>query len=233
MAKWNLINGSLNRISVGSRTNVWGVNSAGEIYRYTQDDANPWIQVPGTLTDIGAAADGTVWGVNSAGNSYRYSGDGTWTPIGGSVQVQRISVGSRTNVWGLSSPGISTIVRYSQDDDNPWIQQYLGNLSSDIGAAADGTMWSVGSDGTIWRYLDTGTFTQVNGVLNRISVGSRTNVWGLNSAGEIYIYTQNDKNPFTQVSGPPLSEIGAAADGTVWGVISSAAIYRYDCSSSQ
>jgi hypothetical protein len=51
---------------------VWGVNSAGHIYRYTQDDANPWVQIPGGLSDIGAGSDGAVWGVNSAGNIYRY-----------------------------------------------------------------------------------------------------------------------------------------------------------------
>ncbi|MGA5407453.1 tectonin domain-containing protein, partial [Streptomyces lavendulocolor] len=69
------ISGGLARISAGSRTNVWGVNSGGGIYRYTGNDSNPWINIPGALTDIGAAPDGTVWGVNAAGNIYRYSGD--------------------------------------------------------------------------------------------------------------------------------------------------------------
>ncbi|MEV5202818.1 tectonin domain-containing protein, partial [Streptomyces sp. NPDC053720] len=72
---WKKIPGGLTRISAGSRTNVWGVNANGNIYRYTGDDANPWVQIPGGLTDIGAAADGTVWGVNSAGSIYRYTGD--------------------------------------------------------------------------------------------------------------------------------------------------------------
>jgi len=73
MAQWTQIGGALKRISAGSQTNVWGVNSAGNIYRYTGNDASPWVQIPGGLSDIGAAADGTVWGVNSAGNIYRYS----------------------------------------------------------------------------------------------------------------------------------------------------------------
>ncbi|MEU5091641.1 tectonin domain-containing protein [Streptomyces sp. NPDC021356] len=75
MADWKQISGALVRIAAGSRTNVWGVNSAGNIYRYTNNDADPWQQIPGALTDIGAGADGTVWGVNSAGNIYRYTGD--------------------------------------------------------------------------------------------------------------------------------------------------------------
>ena len=75
MAHWKQISGGLTAISAGSRTNVWGVNSSGSIYRCTGDDTKPWIQIPGALTDIGAAADGTVWGVNAAGNIYRYTGD--------------------------------------------------------------------------------------------------------------------------------------------------------------
>ncbi|MEU1899575.1 tectonin domain-containing protein, partial [Nocardiopsis dassonvillei] len=67
--------GALTRISTGSRTIVWGVNSSAAIYRYTNDDANPWVNIPGGLTDISAAADGTVWGVNANNNIYRYTGD--------------------------------------------------------------------------------------------------------------------------------------------------------------
>ena len=72
---WVNIKGSLKRISAGSRSNVWGVNAVGSIFRYTGDDNNPWINIPGTLTDIGAAADGTVWGVNASGQVFRYTGD--------------------------------------------------------------------------------------------------------------------------------------------------------------
>ncbi|MFF8641030.1 hypothetical protein [Streptomyces sp. NPDC015345] len=31
------MSGGLTRIAAGSRTNVWGVNSAGNIHRYTGD----------------------------------------------------------------------------------------------------------------------------------------------------------------------------------------------------
>ena len=57
---------------VRDRVLWWGVNSAHNIYAYTQDDATPWVQIPGGLSDIGAGVDGAVWGVNPAGNIYRY-----------------------------------------------------------------------------------------------------------------------------------------------------------------
>ncbi|KAJ7289658.1 hypothetical protein C8J57DRAFT_1165425, partial [Mycena rebaudengoi] len=96
---WKNIPGGLSRISAGSATNVWRVNSGGNIYRYTGDDSNPWVHIPGGLSDIGAAADGTVWGVNSAGNIYRYTGDtrdpNGWVHIAGGLSA--ISVGTKTN----------------------------------------------------------------------------------------------------------------------------------------
>nr|WP_263295918.1 tectonin domain-containing protein [Streptomyces angustmyceticus] len=75
MADWKQISGGLTTISVGSRTHVWGVNSLGQMYRYTGHDSNPWIGIPGKAVDIGVAADGTVWHVNSGGGIYRYTGD--------------------------------------------------------------------------------------------------------------------------------------------------------------
>lgn len=75
MADWKNISGGLTTISVGSRTHVWGVNSSGQIYRYTGHDANPWGGIPGSAVDIGVAADGMVWHVNSACAIYRYAGD--------------------------------------------------------------------------------------------------------------------------------------------------------------
>lgn len=75
MAEWQRVSGALVRIAAGSRSNVWGVNAGGNIYRYTNNDASPWIQMPGIATDIGAAADGTVWHIYAGGEIYRFTGD--------------------------------------------------------------------------------------------------------------------------------------------------------------
>ncbi|MCM2388236.1 tectonin domain-containing protein, partial [Streptomyces albipurpureus] len=72
---WVPVSGGLTRITAGSRTTVWGINSSDQIYRYTNHDANPWVGIPGAAVDIGAASDGTVWCVNSGGGIYRYTGD--------------------------------------------------------------------------------------------------------------------------------------------------------------
>ncbi|KAJ7245722.1 hypothetical protein C8J57DRAFT_1678968 [Mycena rebaudengoi] len=110
---WIKIPGALKRISVGSRTDVWGVNAGGNIYRYTSNDSKPWVRIPGSLTDIGAGADGRVWGVNSAGNIYRYTGHegdpNAWVPISGNLSA--MSAGIKTNVWGWTAQAASTRIR--------------------------------------------------------------------------------------------------------------------------
>ena len=70
------------------------------------------------------------------------------------------------------------------------------------------------------------TWKQIAGGLSAISAGSRTNVWGVNSADQIWRYTNQDANPWLQIPGG-LSDVGAAADGTVWGVNSAGNIWRY------
>jgi virginiamycin B lyase len=52
-------------------------------------------------------------------------------------------------------------------------------------------------------------------------------VWGVNSADDAYAYTQDDAHPWVQIPGS-LVDIGAGADGTVWGVNSAGKIFRYD-----
>ncbi|MFC9189260.1 tectonin domain-containing protein [Streptomyces cyaneofuscatus] len=51
------------------------MDSANAIYRYTNNDASPWVNIPGTATDIAAGADGTAWHVNKNGDIFRYTGD--------------------------------------------------------------------------------------------------------------------------------------------------------------
>ncbi|KAJ7574961.1 hypothetical protein C8J56DRAFT_1032801 [Mycena floridula] len=126
---WTKISGALKRISAGSRTNVWGVNAAGNIYRYTGDDSNPWVQIPGALTDIGA------------GDSKH------WVQIPGALTA--ISAGVETNVWGVNSAG--NIYTSTGDDAKPWVQVAGGLV--DIGAGTDGTVWGVNSAGNIYRWI--------------------------------------------------------------------------------
>ena len=132
--------------------------AGASIFRYTQNDAEPWAWIAGlggNPIDIGAAADGTVFVINSNGDIHRYGDDETWKYIqptwDRSGSLIAISAGSRTNVWGVHLTG--NIYCYTPSSDGPWVQ-IPGGLS-DIGAGVDGAVWGVNSAGNIYHYIRT------------------------------------------------------------------------------
>ena len=60
--------GALTWVSVGQDDTVWGVNSAGKIYRWMGTD---WQQIPGALVEISAGNAKNIWGVNAGSNIYQ------------------------------------------------------------------------------------------------------------------------------------------------------------------
>jgi hypothetical protein len=71
-----------------------------------------------------------------------------------------------------------------------------------------------------------GGFQQVPGSLSQLSVGSDGTVWGLSSAGQIWMF-----NPETQtwLQAPGLlTQVTVASNGVVWGLNAAGQIYRYD-----
>ena len=165
--------------------------------------------VSGSLTWISVGNDGAVWGVYN-GNIWRRE-ESTWKPIAGTLT--QISVGSKTEVWGVNAGAIF------KWDQNRWAP-VAGPALSQISAAGDGTVWGVTGAGAIYR-LDGDQWTPIGGALTRISVGSKTEVWGVNTAsGNIFRWnTDPGSSPgWTQIGGPKLSDISVAADGAVWGV---------------
>jgi len=58
-------------VSVGSAANIWGLDPAGNVFRYS---GSAWAPRDGNLKQLSAASDGTVWGVTPAGGIVRYTG---------------------------------------------------------------------------------------------------------------------------------------------------------------
>jgi hypothetical protein len=70
---------------------------------------------------------------------------------------------------------------------------------------------------------------QAPGSLSQISVGSDGTVWGLNSAGQPYMF--NSQTQTWQQAPGLLTQITVASSGVVWGLNAAGQIYRYDPSS--
>jgi hypothetical protein len=89
------------------------------------------------------------------------------------------------------------------------------------GGTSNSLTFTVNSPGPTWQ--------QVPGLLSQISVGSDGTVWGLNSAGQPYMF--NSQTQTWQQAPGLLTQITVASSGVVWGLNAAGQIYRYDPSS--
>lgn len=125
-------------ISVGNSSDIWGVTSAGTVFRQEGDE---WVQVEGTLSHVSVGCDGTVWGVDSTDRILKWL-EGTWQVIPG--ELKQISVGCAGVVWGVDTAG-----RIYMRENDEWIP-IEGELQQ-ISAACDGTVRGVNSYNQVFR----------------------------------------------------------------------------------
>ena len=137
--KWQQVPGKLKQISVGSASQIWGVNKNDEIFQYVN---NQWQKISGGLKHVSVAADGTVWGVNAGDLIHQYLGNNQWKQISGGLK--QISVGSASQIWGVNKN--DEIFRYV---NNQW-EKISGGLKY-VSVAADGTVWGVNANDDIFR----------------------------------------------------------------------------------
>jgi len=109
--------------------------------------------------------------------------------------------------------------------------QGVGELSGWPGASGYDLATGLGSLNVAkvvdaWPVTTLVGWQQVPGSLAQISVGSDGSIWGINGAGQIYMF-----NPQTQtwqaVKGA-LTQIAVGSSGYVWGLNAAGQIYRYD-----
>ncbi len=173
-------------ISAASLTNIWGVDKTGNVYQNTGGPAiwNPiHISAAFPLSAVSAAADGTVWGLS--GNAiFRYTGPNSgWEAVfQPSTSIRVITVGSASNIWALDSNFV-----YQYQGGSEWQQSAVPVALTGISAAADGSVWAVAASGQVYMYtgLSTGILWYPTGIssLSQIAVGSATDVWGIDQAG--------------------------------------------------
>ena len=220
-------------VAVGSQSNIWRLNTVGDIYQCV---GGTWGPVNGpALSDISAASDGTVWGVNSAGDIYsqynQFGGATIWTQVPGPVPgpgvpggLRVIAVGSATNIWGVDEA--NNVFQYESSSGQWKLMPGITLLDISV-ASEDGAVWGVNSAGDMVEYVGRTTpWNPVNGPgvpLVRIAAGNANFIWGLDGAGDIYFY---NGGTWETIDGN-LSDISAASDGAVWGVNSAGEIYQY------
>merc|ERR1711933_20641 len=157
----------------------------GNIYKRS---GNGWTRLNGKLRHISVASDGTVWGVTKSYGIYRRDGS-KWTKIPGGLK--QIDVGSRTNIWGVNKDGYV----YKYNNKNGWTM--MPDRLKHVSVGADGTVMGVNSANNVYLFdAKTNTWKPVCGGLNYIEVGSRSQIWGKNSKGQIFRATKSVQSQY-------------------------------------
>ena len=204
-------------IVAGPSGAVWGVTSAGSVYRF---DAR-WARQSGRLAQLDVGNKGEVWGVTAAGSVYRRVGSGGWTRMPGALE--QVSVGSRADgsslVMGVTAAG--SVYRF---DSGSWTR--LSGRLAQLEVGNKGEVWGVTAAGSVYRYAGGNQWTRMPGSLKQVSVGSNSDgstfVWGLASDGSVRRFQGGS---WTGLPGR-LDQIDVGS-GQVWGVTAAGSVYRY------
>ena len=184
----------LSVVSVGSATNIWIQDKAGNTYRYVENawgqGVGGWSPVTSTVhggeQSICAASDGTVCGLSPNGRVLKWAFIGGWTyqePFG-AQELKVVAVGSKDHIWGVDKD--DSVHRWDVNK-NKW--ERMSGILSTISAAADGTVWGVNKNGEIYSYIDDKKgWLPRPGKLKVIAVGSKEHIWGLDEDGVIKRY---------------------------------------------
>jgi hypothetical protein len=165
--------GSLRGQSAGE---MWGVNSANEIFRWT---GAGWEHIPGQLKYVSIGTDGAVWGVNTGDQIFRWTGSGFQLVPNGALK--QIAVGTAVDIWGVNA---NNEVFRSSGAGAGW-HQISGSLKY-VSVGGDGSVWGVNSRDEIYRWSGKEFVLVPNGGLKLLSVSEANDVWGINSQNEIF-----------------------------------------------
>jgi hypothetical protein len=224
---WNTeVTGLPDRISVGSRQNIWGVNSVTRSVYQWRERQGIWRRSSDMSSSIiAAAADRSVWCVGSDFFLYSYADD-KWTKTDiQAINVIQLAARSASELWSISQGQAHFFVATYDFKEKRW--QGKGSDMRWVSVATDGTVWCVTHRGGIVRYDpiedDWISVDSPRGVtFAQVSVVHQGLAWALSTDGtlrhfEDHWYIQADR--YTTVS--------AGSDETGWAINSAKQICNY------
>jgi hypothetical protein len=171
----------LTQVAAASASSVWGLDDGGNVYEATGGASNwnptqiPW-SGPAAPEQIAAAEDRTTL-VVSQGAVYGYAGGGVWSRLNAPPDMVSVSAGASTIMWGCDSAGTC----YQVNPDAQWIPQ---GAMAQVSVAADRFVVGLDSTGALNIYFGNQLWYQTARMLQAVSAGSATNVWGIDVNGE-------------------------------------------------
>lgn len=224
---------SLSQIAVGGGNAlqsdaVWGLDSAGNIYKATKSGTS-WVftWVPGALDliAVGAGFDNChpyeVWGLNTAAQIYRYNFCGlNFEQVAGTLGSLAVGAG---DIWGINGNG--EVFRFNSK--TLAFDQYTSAPALTQLTVGPNGVWGLDSRSAMRQYNNESDFLDraVGGVsFTQVQVGGN-GVWGLNFSGQVFRY-QPSTGSVISIPNVFVS-ISAGSGGSVWGIDGSGKAYGF------
>jgi hypothetical protein len=186
--------------------------------RSLKNRPSKWVHLPGAALDIGVGARGNIWTLGKDGVAQNFSSGKKWVPTKAKgIRIDAGKQGTACLVGDSGSPRCYAKGRWKT----------LPGKATDIGVGINSHVWVIGADRrgcdhSIHQWQG-GKWKKVSGGAVRIDVDPAGNAWVVNSANQIFRYSDNE---WTQVNGQA-RDIGIGANGTVWIVGMDYAPYEY------
>jgi hypothetical protein len=158
--KWTKVEGLLKQISVGSKTDIWGVNAYNEVWQVTTAG---WKLQPGRMTHVAVAkGGGAVVAIDAQGTPYQWDGINKWNRMPNApTALTKIEIGRPGNIWGLGKFG--EIYQW-MPSWNGWRTANANGALKNISVGIDGTIGGVDLSGKAVRLTETGSTKTMGGV---------------------------------------------------------------------
>ena len=180
----------LSNVSATGKTNIWGVQSDGAIWRCQRPCTNgQWVRVSGGVIKQISADDQYVYGVAPDGSIWRRNEDGTgaWVRIPGTLS--NITASGKGYIWGVQSD--EAIYRCRKPCVTGKWTRVPGELKQV--AADDKYVWGVNNANQIYKMpVDgSGVWTEAEaskrgGRLTWVSPSAPNYVWGVGTNKKLY-----------------------------------------------
>ncbi len=205
-AAWQRLGGNLVQVSAGSRTEVWGVNAAHAVFRWS---GSTWQTMPGSLQQVVVAkGGGLVLGIEWAAPHRLVRWDTTannWAVLDGAPPIVQLTVGSPNHVYGITALG--ELYKLMRPSWTEW--RKLKGAFKQLSAGLDGTLAGMGTDNKPYHRTD-------SDVSKEVASPTTPPVWTPIDAPAVYVEVINVGNVmFLDTSGMSARAMPLSSGGTL------------------
>jgi hypothetical protein len=156
-AEWKQIAGELAQVSIGSKTEIWGVNADHVVWRLGD---TAWERKPGLMKHVAVAKGGAaVVAVDLNGKAMSWNfGANAWQPFPSSPVLKQIAIGKTSRIYGIGENGEIAAWRPATQT---WVR-IKGSLQS-ISVGLDGTIGGVGAGNKAWLRAEADVDAELTG----------------------------------------------------------------------